>query len=566
MILAMNNYDAAYIVTQILCNSFFQKNYLCHYLFNIQLLFSHKIAMKYRIMGLKSLYCSIFFILFTSQLVGQVTIGSSKEPLKGALLMLDDGTTGSLGESAKKGLGLPRVELQAYDKLQMGTTADDLTAQGDAHIGLLVYNIADDSKKCVSNYPTTGLYVWNGEKWEDIHAALRFKPIQSAPGPDVVYAPNSYIATSGSSVTIPIEKAFAIWDWWGGGEHPDGKLLAETSASFGNTLYVKVLWEESEEGVITSGNIIESVSFSSTSLYNNIAKDRSASIYVRVKAGAVGNAVVAVSDNPNVETNARWSWHIWVPKTDPTVMTYTHNAGKQTNVWMDRNLGASRNGIVEADRVYTIGMTYQWGRKDPLPTYVKLTGQKTVVPVDVQSTLANVQSNNGDGKATGLLFAINKPLSFIRSSTNSYDWYSLTNSQWNGRWGDAINECDESYRYKSETDPCPEGWQVPKYVGSTDADSPWAKEGVSSTTPGDYTNFVYSRGYYFTNADYNIGWYPTAGFRNHDSTLYDVGIHGDYWSASPNGHLVRYFNVNVNAVRPYSLHRAYSFTVRCVKE
>lgn len=493
----------------------------------------------------------------------QVTIGSSKKTESGALLMLDDGTTGPNNENAKKGLGLPRVELQAYNKLRMGTTnAAALDGQEDLHTGLVVYNIADETRKCELNYPTTGLYVWDGASWQAINAESRFQPTTTAPGPISVYAPNSYIAKAGANVTIPVDKAFAIWDWWGGGEHPEGKLLTETSAAFTGNLAVAVLWQETEEAIVANNPIIESVSFDVSSITTSTALDRTANIYVKIKAGAIGNAVVTLQDDKQV----RWSWHIWVPKDDPTTTTYTHNTGRQTNTFMDRNVGASRSGILPADREYSIGLGYQWGRKDPFPDYVKLSGTKTNVPVDVSKTLANVQSNNGDGKATGLKYSINYPLGFIKNTAGTKDWYSAASTQWDSRWGYAINECDEVYTYKSETDPCPEGWKVPSYIGASDADSPWAKDGVSSTTPSLYTSFRFNKGYYFTETDYNLGWYPSAGFRNYDGITYDFGIHGDYWSASPNGYNARYYNVNSNAIRPYSLERGYSFSIRCIKE
>ena len=55
--------------------------------------------------------------------------------------------------------------------------------------------------------------------------------------------------------------------------------------------------------------------------------------------------------------NIIWSWHIWA--TDkPAEQVYKNNAGTM----MDRNLGATTGtpGIKE-----TVGLYYQWGRKDP---------------------------------------------------------------------------------------------------------------------------------------------------------------------------------------------------------
>lgn len=95
----------------------------------------------------------------------QITIGSYTPSESGAILQLKDDGTYSNGENAKKGLGMPKVELQDLNKLKMGPTATDLTATGaDAHIGLLVYNV----NSCAPTPVPQGLYVWSGTKWEFI--------------------------------------------------------------------------------------------------------------------------------------------------------------------------------------------------------------------------------------------------------------------------------------------------------------------------------------------------------------------------------------------------------------
>lgn len=542
---------------------------------------------------MKKQFCAhVFMLLVSLSLTGQVTIGSSKAPLEGTLLMLDDGTTGSAGENAQKGLSMPRVELQAYNILKMGVDAEDLTPLSAEHIGLLVYNTNKKFNECDPNSIPSGLHVWDGAKWVGIGTAPHQTSggLAKRPGPDEVYAPNSYIATQGSTISIPVKKAFAMWDWWGGGSYPEGrKLLAQTSANFGSTMYVKVLWEESEEGVITAGNIIQSVSFSSTSTVASTAKNDGATIYVKIAANAVGNAVVTISDS-STAGNVRWSWHIWVPKDDPTAITYTLNTGKQTNVFMDRNLGASRNGVVVADRDYTAGMQYQWGRKDPFPGNVKLgitgTKKQTTVPVDISNTLVTAKSLDGDNKSTGLKYAINHPLAFIKyESTNSaIDWFSNTKNDWDSRWGDtgstATDACS-SRSYKSEMDPCPEGWRVPAFEGNDEIDlvnSPWAKLGEEETTSNKYiaaSNFLTEKGYNFTDAGYLVGWYAAAGYRNLNAELFDATGNGYYWSASPSiapaapSSNYQAFNLGILNLRvsPASkLYRASGASVRCVKE
>lgn len=81
----------------------------------------------------------LFSISVTS--ISQVTIGSSTKPKNGALL--DIKQNDSLGENSNKGLGLPRVSLQAIDQLEPCTVTDDLSKS--SHIGLTVYNMTDNS-------------------------------------------------------------------------------------------------------------------------------------------------------------------------------------------------------------------------------------------------------------------------------------------------------------------------------------------------------------------------------------------------------------------------------------
>lgn len=85
--------------------------------------------------------------------------------------MLDDNSTGMSNENSKKGLGLPRVELQNYSSLQMGTTHNAaLEGKELEHTGLLVYNVADEINKCKFDIPSNGIYVWDGTKWQGINA------------------------------------------------------------------------------------------------------------------------------------------------------------------------------------------------------------------------------------------------------------------------------------------------------------------------------------------------------------------------------------------------------------
>ena len=78
---------------------------------------------------------------------------------------------------------------------------------------------------------------------------------------------------------------------------------------------------------------------------------------ITVNAKKNGNAVVAVKKDGKI----LWSWHIWACEgynPDATAQKYNNNAG----VVMDRNLGATS---ATPGKPQTIGLLYQWGRKDP---------------------------------------------------------------------------------------------------------------------------------------------------------------------------------------------------------
>ncbi|MDR2954684.1 MAG: hypothetical protein LBV43_06355 [Prevotella sp.] len=114
---------------------------------------------------LTCIFLIVFSILFSKNTIAQITVGSNVPPVDGALLDLKQAS------STTKGLGLPRVILKsltisAGNNNDLKTTIDGATGEAwdkDAHIGLVVYNIADASD-CPATLP--GPYVWDGDQWE----------------------------------------------------------------------------------------------------------------------------------------------------------------------------------------------------------------------------------------------------------------------------------------------------------------------------------------------------------------------------------------------------------------
>lgn len=94
---------------------------------------------------------------------GQVTIGSDKNPVNGAILQLKE-YDNPTGANSTRGLNLPRVSLSDLGKLKMGTDPE-ISSGSDRlnHTGLAIYNVAGNY--CQETPIRVGPYVWNGERW-----------------------------------------------------------------------------------------------------------------------------------------------------------------------------------------------------------------------------------------------------------------------------------------------------------------------------------------------------------------------------------------------------------------
>jgi hypothetical protein len=126
----------------------------------------------------KFMLFGLILFISTPILKSQVTIGSTNDPVKGALLDLktkdaDAGTNETVEGNQNGGVVLPRVKLVNGSTLEPFIATDsndwDPTNQEQtkkAHIGMMVYNLTDTGDF------SPGTYVWNGAQWvkEMIHA------------------------------------------------------------------------------------------------------------------------------------------------------------------------------------------------------------------------------------------------------------------------------------------------------------------------------------------------------------------------------------------------------------
>lgn len=326
---------------------------------------------------------------------------------------------------------------------------------------------------------------------------------------------------------------------------------------------------------------------SNTNLINNyqIIEGGEAGSILRVflNPNQTGNAVIAFHLGVNGVWGAAtpdrimWSWHIWAPQNAVSENTYTTesvtnggiisvsnpnfiNPTKSGNpplstTFMDRNLGSvtvfpNADGFggsaiaSNPDILGSAGLHYQWGRKDPIPTFFTPGG---VSPAPIYKQISYNSEVIGYGTAindatytsnftkeynlyksdTGVLpndskaeqnrkiikYSVENPFNFMyhnRSGSEIYflgpgtyqtkslqikDWISPAGNIGNAsdRWGHA----DE----KSPYDPCPSGWRVPDISvtsmvnGADKGSSPWFYNNYKKN--GSLTGYGFSQAFPF---------------------------------------------------------------------
>lgn len=248
--------------------------------------------------------------------------------------------------------------------------------------------------------------------------------------------------------------------------------------------------------------------------------------YVLVMPGtAVGSSVVYAGD---VAGNKGWSWHIW--STEYSV------DGAASGAWMDRNLGALRGTPVGSENYATVGMYYQWGRKDPFPGPAN---QAANTPRTIYYGNANTPGNLKEykGKLT-LTLSIDSPEYYANS--NGEDWATPNSTDF---WQNGS---------KTVFDPCPAGWRVLRsYDFPTSGRGTWANNGLT----------------------YNGSYFPGSGnINDRTGKLEFFPQYGYLWTSNGYGpNRSTYFECNDRAGDNFRTTESYygramCFPVRCIKE
>lgn len=288
---------------------------------------------------------------------------------------------------------------------------------------------------------------------------------------------------------------------------------------------------------VAVGNLIwETVNTSKAPALNSLVAEvvyADGYLYFRIPEDAPdGNALIGVY---NEDGDALWSWHIWILADGFKDQTYVEGDPNPYSgaVMMDRNLGAL---TTEGGPSTTRGFFYQYGRKDPFPAIAARTGTALFKVAGATTTLLERTDETGT-----IEYAIAHPTAVIYKSSS--DWLVSSDlTLW-------------SAFLKTVYDPCPPGYHIPRedaVRGITKANSTW-----------DDTN----KGRTLTINGQTI-WFEATGCRITSGTLSAAGSSGYYWcdkNSSANGYNSWLFGADTAGIRPASINRSCSYTVRCQK-
>jgi hypothetical protein len=293
----------------------------------------------------------------------------------------------------------------------------------------------------------------------------------------------------------------------------------------GAEVHLEVLWDDN--GVINTTDAPPTLNGSS---------------FTVTTTGNHGNAGIALRDNTT--NDIYWSWHIWVTDYDPSIPENTWtNPNSPTYTFMDRNLGATAAELSPAG----VGLTYQWGRKDPFPGVAPGTAGRTGAEGYI---LYNIMTQFGTANAsTAIENAIHNPTAWMPGIGTHANWAPIGSTN---LWGGNDNT-------KTIYDPCPDGWRVPILK----ADTPFPWEGLNHVNWAENANGGINWG---TNVVYPVTGYwksnftPFQGLYNHFAVWTGTTNHDGTFDGARAFMEFRQYRYQ------YQMNRSLGAAVRCVQE
>ena len=220
-----------------------------------------------------------------------------------------------------------------------------------------------------------------------------------------------------------------------------------TTESIGNPVTAELVWQDAK-------NLIQDIYY--------VSKEKK--IVAVTAPGTSGNAVVAAC---GADGEILWSWHLWIADYDPAASLYTTPANASGTTWtfMDRNVGATE---FDGALVGSLGVYFQWGRKDPFIGANRI--QKNYTD-EYEGVGFQTTGDNGftalflynDALCEGFKF-VNKEMDMSMSIANPTVFYGVYNS---GGWKGSNSEVEDYWGgasgTKTNNDPCPAGYRVPTF-------------------------------------------------------------------------------------------------------
>ena len=246
-----------------------------------------------------------------------------------------------------------------------------------------------------------------------------------------------------------------------------------------------------------------------------------------------GNALIAVKDASDA---ILWSWHIWIPATEVKVWDSEAFCGAKM---MDRNLGALVDTGASGDvDPLSIGLYYQWGRKDPFPGATEFA------------------KSPAGAKVAGTEWTYHKELISTEYSIAHPTEYASVPEVDDGVWNaDDPQDLWNAEDKKTIYDPCPPGYRVPLYDKSLPM---WAGSDEGFAFDGNRVSYG---DFHFTIAGYLDCWgasYAYSSLRTH--------VWASKWYDDKRSTCM-YFRLDKDPkYYAQKFHKAKAASVRCVVE